>query len=69
GMVDRLAARLKDQPHNAEGWVRLMRARLVLGDPAAAAGAYHAALAAFRGSPTDQTALRTSAREMGVPGA
>lgn len=31
GMVDRLAARLRSDPHDAQGWIRLFRARLVLG--------------------------------------
>lgn len=36
GMVDRLTERLKDNPDDAEGWLRLARAREVLGDPAGA---------------------------------
>jgi len=30
-MVDQLAAKLKDNPDNPEGWIRLLRARTVLG--------------------------------------
>lgn len=33
GMVDGLAARLAESPQDAPGWARLIRARLVLGDP------------------------------------
>lgn len=33
-MVDGLAARLKDDPENVEGWVRLLRSRQVLGQDA-----------------------------------
>lgn len=33
GMVDGLAARLAESPQDAPGWTRLIRARLVLGDP------------------------------------
>lgn len=36
GMVDRLAERLKDNPHDADGWLRLARAREVLGEAEAA---------------------------------
>lgn len=35
-MVDGLAARLRDDPQDAEGWVRLLRSRQVLGQDAAA---------------------------------
>jgi cytochrome c-type biogenesis protein CcmH len=41
GMVSQLAARLKDQPNDPEGWLRLIRSYAVLGrkdDAAAAAG-------------------------------
>jgi cytochrome c-type biogenesis protein CcmH len=67
GMVDNLAARLAANPRDAEGWVRLMRARMVLGEPAAAAGALRDALAAFRDSPDQQQALREAARSLQVP--
>lgn len=33
GMVDGLAARLAENPQDAPGWTRLIRARIVLGDP------------------------------------
>ncbi|WP_370155887.1 c-type cytochrome biogenesis protein CcmI [Ferrovibrio sp.] len=36
GMVDRLAARLQEQPADPEGWLRLARARQVLGEAEAA---------------------------------
>ena len=68
-MVDRLAARLKANPKDAEGWVKLMRARTVLNDPAAASAAYHDALKAFAGDAAQQASLRDQARQIGVPGA
>ncbi len=40
GMVARLEARLMEQPGDVEGWRRLGRAKLVLGDLPAAAAAY-----------------------------
>lgn len=40
GMVDGLAARLKDNPQDRAGWLRLANARKVLGDNAAAIDAY-----------------------------
>ena len=39
GMVDGLAARLDAQPDDPQGWTRLIRARLVLGDTEAAESA------------------------------
>ncbi len=44
GMVTRLAARLKDEPNDVEGWLRLIRSYVVLGRTDAAAEAARAAL-------------------------
>jgi len=68
GMVDRLAARLKANPKDPDGWVRLMRARMVLGETGAAAGALHDALAAYADSPPQQVAFHAAARELRIPG-
>lgn len=46
GMVDRLAERLKDNPNDADGWLRLARAREVLGESDAAREALRQAVAA-----------------------
>jgi len=68
GMVEKQAASLKANPHDLEGWERLMRARMVLGQPAAAAQAYRDAAKAFAGSAADLAALRQTAAGLGVPG-
>ena len=68
GMVTRLADRLKQNPRDRAGWEQLMRARMVLGQTAEAAGAYREATRAFAGSPADQKALREAATQFGVPG-
>ena len=68
-MVERLAAQLKAQPRDADGWIRLMRSRMVLGDPTAATAALRDGLAAFGNSPPVQGQLRAAATGMGVPGA
>ena len=39
-MVDGLAARLQDSPHDVEGWLRLARSYTVLGEPDRAIDAY-----------------------------
>jgi cytochrome c-type biogenesis protein CcmH len=66
-MVDGLAARLRQNPRDADGWIRLMRSRMVLNDPDAAAAALRFALAVFQGDDADQARLRGAARELGVP--
>jgi cytochrome c-type biogenesis protein CcmH len=67
-MVDGLAARLRQNPRDADGWIRLMRSRMVLHEPDAAAAALRSGLAAFRGDAAAQGRLRQAARELGVPG-
>jgi cytochrome c-type biogenesis protein CcmH len=69
GMVAKQAAALKADPHDLEGWRRLMRARMVLGQTAQAAQAYRDAAKAFAGSPADQAALRQTAASLNIPGA
>lgn len=67
GMVDRLASRLKREPMDADGWMRLMRARMVLGQTEAARAAHQSGLAAFRRDPSARAKLDQAARELGVP--
>lgn len=69
GMVERLAAELKENPRNQEGWVRLMRARMVLRDIGGAAAAYRDARKAFAGQPAETAALQAAARDLHIPGA
>jgi cytochrome c-type biogenesis protein CcmH len=68
GMVDGLAAKLKADPKNADGWIRLMRARMVLGEQGAATQALRQARAAFAGDAAEQARLSDAARTLGVPG-
>ncbi len=51
GMVDSLRARLDDNPRDAAGWVRLLRARAVLGQEEAAANDIERLRAAFSDEP------------------
>lgn len=67
GMVDRLANRLKGNPKDAEGWMRLMRARMVLGETEAASEALRSGLAAFKSDAAVRAQLRRAADELGVP--
>ncbi len=66
-MVDRLATRLKAQPRDADGWIQLMRSRMVLGQPGDARNALRDGLNAFADSPSDQAKLKAAASGMGVP--
>ncbi|MGK6315229.1 c-type cytochrome biogenesis protein CcmI [Neorhizobium sp. DT-125] len=50
GMVDSLAARLKEDPDNLEGWLRLVRSYSVLGDRAKAEEALKSGLKQFPSS-------------------
>jgi len=66
GMVDRLEARLISNPADLEGWQRLIRARLVLGEPEKAKAALAKAEAAFAAKPQELQAIRNFASENGV---
>ena len=68
-MVDGLAARLRQNPRDADGWIRLMRSRMVLHDNAAAQQALRAGLAAFAGDAATQSRLRDAAGQLGIPAA
>jgi cytochrome c-type biogenesis protein CcmH len=68
-MVAQLATRLKANPRDAEGWGKLIRARMVLNDPAAAAAAYQDGMKAFAGDAVRQSTIHDQARQLGVPGA
>ena len=69
GMVDGLEARLKSNPKDMDGWISLMRARMVLGQTARAQSALHDADKAFAGSADDLSRLRQAAQSLSVPGA
>ena len=66
GMVDSLAAKLKANPKDPAGWVRLMRARLVLGDRAAATTAKRDALAALAGDAAGTGEVTRGAADLGI---
>jgi cytochrome c-type biogenesis protein CcmH len=67
-MVERLAGRLKASPRDADGWIRLMRSRMVLNQADAAKDALRSGLAAFARDAATQGRLRSAAAELGVPG-
>jgi cytochrome c-type biogenesis protein CcmH len=63
GMVGRLAARLKTQPNDTDGWIMLMRSRMTLGQPDKASQALKDAVAA---NPAQAAMLREQAGILGV---
>ena len=56
GMVTRLAARLKEEPDDVEGWLRLIRSYVVLGTERRSGGGR-----ARRASPASRTQARAGA--------
>lgn len=65
GMVSRLAARLKEQPDDVEGWLRLIRSYVVLGRSSQAEEAGRAALAGIR-EPAARDRVEALLADLGV---
>ncbi|MAK61576.1 MAG: c-type cytochrome biogenesis protein CcmI [Ponticaulis sp.] len=66
GMVDGLAARLQDDPNDLQGWLRLIRARTVLGETDLAAASLSAARTTFEGDSEALSALNQLGDELGL---
>jgi cytochrome c-type biogenesis protein CcmH len=66
-MVDRLAARLQQNPRDEAGWTMLMRSRIAQGDPAGATQALRSGVAAFGNDAAAQQRLRAAAQQLRVP--
>lgn len=66
-MVARLEGRLKSNPKDEEGWIRLIRSRMALGDSKAAQAALRSGLAAFADDSAARRRLESAAAEFGVP--
>jgi cytochrome c-type biogenesis protein CcmH len=66
-MLAQLEGRLKSNPRDEDGWIRLMRSRMVLGDRDRAKEALRSGLAAFRDDEAAAGRLRNAAAELGVP--
>jgi cytochrome c-type biogenesis protein CcmH len=65
-MVDGLAARLESSPRDVQGWTRLMRSRVVLGESEAAATAFRRALEVFKDDPAASGKIAAAANELGL---
>lgn len=66
GMVASLAARLADNPDDAEGWARLVRSYVVLGRPDEAQAALDRARATFADNPAKRQTVERAARAAGL---
>jgi hypothetical protein len=65
-MVDRLAARLERSPRDVDGWTRLMRSRVVLGEREVALAAFRKALDVFKDDSTATNKVTAAAKELGL---
>jgi cytochrome c-type biogenesis protein CcmH len=65
-MVDGLAAKLESNPRNIEGWLRLIRARVVLKEADVAQGALDKARGIFDGDQGAAAQLAALAQELGL---
>jgi cytochrome c-type biogenesis protein CcmH len=68
GMVSRLAARLKADGSDVEGWLRLLRAYAVLGDRDKAQAAAADARRALAGDPDKLRRIDEMVKELGLQG-
>jgi cytochrome c-type biogenesis protein CcmH len=66
GMVDGLASRLEQSPHDADGWIRLIRARIVLGEGDLAKQALARSLEVFADDAAERDRIAASARQLGL---
>ena len=65
-MVDGLAQRLESSPRDVEGWIRLMRSRVVLGDKDSATIAFQKALAVFTDDSSAAVKIKAAGMELGL---
>ena len=65
-MVDGLADRLESSPRDVEGWTRLMRSRVVLGEREVAAKALRKALEVFKDDSAATGKITAAAIELGL---
>ena len=66
GMVDGLEARLDASPKDAEGWIKLIRSRMVLGEKDKASAALKRVAEIFADAPTDRDRILAAGREAGI---
>ena len=65
-MVDGLASRLESSPQDVDGWARLMRSRVVLGEREVAATAFRKALEVFKDDQAASGKITAAAIALGL---
>lgn len=65
-MVDGLAQRLESSPRDVEGWMRLMRSRVVLGEKEVATAALRTALDVFKDDKAASDRITAASIELGL---
>jgi cytochrome c-type biogenesis protein CcmH len=65
-MVDGLANRLESSPRDVDGWIQLMRSRIVLGEGEVAATAFRKALEVFTDDQATSGKIMAAATELGL---
>jgi cytochrome c-type biogenesis protein CcmH len=66
GMVDRLANRLEKSPRDADGWIKLMQSRVVLGETELAKQALAHAMEAFTDDTQQRDRIVAAAQQLGL---
>jgi cytochrome c-type biogenesis protein CcmH len=66
GMVDRLASRLEKSPRDADGWIKLMQSRVVLGETELAKQALARGMEAFTDDTQQRDRIVAAAQQLGL---
>ena len=66
GMVDRLANRLEKSPRDADGWIKLIQSRMVLGETELARQALARGIEAFTDDTQQRDRIVTAAQKLGL---
>ena len=66
GMVDRLANRLEKSPHDADGWIKLIQSRMVLGEAELARQALARSIEAFNDDTEQRDRIIAAAQQLGL---
>ena len=65
-MVDRLANRLEKSPRDADGWIKLVQSRVVLGETELAKQALAHGVEAFAGDAQQRDRIIAAAQQLGL---
>ena len=65
-MVDRLASRLEKSPRDADGWIKLIRSRVVLGEAELAKQALARSIEAFNDDTQERDRIIAAAQQLGL---